>query len=147
MSDLRSEAAQLLDVLADRLAAIKHSAAAAEAAAIADDAARPAAGELCPTCGADPGQSSCTGCPLCAAMAALRGERPELSAQLVDGALSIVSGLRSLIGDLPADSADGSRQDQTTAPSNDATTDTPAAQHRGRSAPAGQRTAERIDIR
>ncbi|MGI8415970.1 MAG: hypothetical protein ACR2P2_07105, partial [Nakamurella sp.] len=88
-----------------------------------------------------------TGCPLCAAMAALRGEHPELTAQLVDSALSIVSVLRSLVGDLPADSADGGRQAQTTAPSNDTTTDTPAAQHRGRSAPAGQGTAERIDIR
>lgn len=79
-------------------------------------------------------------------MAALRGERPELIARLVDSALSIVSGLRSLIGDLPANPA-GGQHNQATAPSNGTVTDTPAAQHGGRSAPAGQRTAERIDIR
>ncbi|MDQ2848526.1 MAG: hypothetical protein M3Y77_19770, partial [Actinomycetota bacterium] len=109
-------------------------------------AAPAAAGQPCRSCGAAPGQSSCTGCPLCAAMAALRGERPELTARLVDGALSIVSGLRSLIGDLPANPAGGGHE-QTTAPWNGTNTDTPAAQHGGRSAPAGQRTAERIDIR
>ncbi|MDQ6657558.1 MAG: hypothetical protein M3Z00_04920 [Actinomycetota bacterium] len=152
MSDLRSEAVQLLDVLADRLAAIQVGAAAAAVAddvgrCSGDDAVSSAAGEPCRSCGADPRQSSCTGCPFCAAMAVLRGERPELTARLVDSALSIVGGLRSLIGDPPANAAGGGQHDHTTAPSNGTTTDTPAAQRGGRSGPAGQRTAERIDIR
>lgn len=159
MSDLRSEAAQLLDVLADRLAAIKQhtgepaAAAAAEdpgeptAAPAADDAAAPAAGQRCPTSHADPQQPSCAGCPLCAAIAALRGERPELTARLVDGALSFVSGLRSLIRDLPVESEDGDRRDQPTGTSSATTAENPAAQDRERSAGVGQRVAERIDIR
>jgi len=50
----------------------------------------------CPECGAIPG-ASCTACPLCRFLAVLRGERPEATARLVDGALLIVRTLRSLL--------------------------------------------------
>ena len=50
----------------------------------------------CPECGSIPG-ASCTACPLCRFLAVLRGERPEATAKLVDGALLIVRTLRSLL--------------------------------------------------
>lgn len=54
----------------------------------------------CPECGSVPG-ASCTACPLCRFMALLRGERPEATAKLVDGALMIIRTLRSLVPDPP----------------------------------------------
>ncbi len=54
----------------------------------------------CPECGSVPG-ASCTACPLCRFMALLRGERPEATARLVDGALMIIRTLRSLVPDPP----------------------------------------------
>ena len=45
--------------------------------------------------------ASCTACPLCRFLAMLRGERPETTAKLVDGALLIVRALRSLIPEAP----------------------------------------------
>ena len=45
--------------------------------------------------------ASCTACPLCRFMALLRGERPEATARLVDGALMIIRTLRSLVPDPP----------------------------------------------
>jgi len=53
-------------------------------------------GGRCPECGSIPG-ASCTACPLCRFLAVLRGERPEATARLVDGALLIVRTLRSLL--------------------------------------------------
>ena len=55
-------------------------------------------GAICPECGSVPG-ASCTACPLCRFMALLRGERPEATAKLVDGALMIIRTLRSLVPD------------------------------------------------
>ncbi|WP_420124051.1 hypothetical protein, partial [Nakamurella sp.] len=55
----------------------------------------------CPECGSLPG-ASCTACPLCRFLAMLRGERPETTAKLVDGALLIVRALRSMIPEAPA---------------------------------------------
>jgi len=52
----------------------------------------------CPECGSIPG-ASCTACPVCRFLAVLRGERPEATAKLVDGALLIVRTLRSLLPD------------------------------------------------
>ena len=109
---LALEAALLLDVVADRLTSIKVSteAAGAPAAGEAPDPQNPtqttasgttAAGTgRCPECGSVPG-ASCTACPLCRFMALLRGERPEATARLVDGALMIIRTLRSLVPDPP----------------------------------------------
>lgn len=61
----------------------------------------------CPECGSVPG-ASCTACPLCRFLAVLRGERPEATARLVDGALLIVRTLRSLLPEAePAAAATG----------------------------------------
>jgi hypothetical protein len=54
----------------------------------------------CPECGSIPG-ASCTACPLCRFLALLRGERPEATAKLVDGALMIIRTLRSLVPEQP----------------------------------------------
>ena len=40
--------------------------------------------EPCPECGTVPG-AACTGCPVCRLIAAVRGERPEVTARVVDG--------------------------------------------------------------
>lgn len=112
---LAQEAALLLDVVADRLQAMKPAdgAAAPDGRANApntDDAAEPRtehtvpAGARCPECGSVQG-AYCTACPLCRFIALLRGERPEATARLVDGALLIVRTLRSLVPD-PAGYAD-----------------------------------------
>lgn len=105
---LALEAALLLDVVADRLAALRP-----DATGVAPTPqpprtdGRPGPGrppgpdEACPECGAVPG-ASCTACPLCRLLAVLRGERPESTAKLVDGALLIVRTLRSMIPDIPA---------------------------------------------
>lgn len=94
---LAQEAALLLDVMADRLTSIKPG--------DPDGDVRPAtqtgpAAGRCPECGAVP-DAPCTACPLCRFLAVLRGERPEATARLVDGALLIVRTLRSLIPDAP----------------------------------------------
>jgi hypothetical protein len=112
--DLRTEAAELLDVLVERLAASRRMldlappqatppaeetpAATEEQVATGSDAS----GSVCPTCGHDSNRASCTGCPLCALLAMLRGEKPELTAKLVDGALTALQAVRGLLGDLPA---------------------------------------------
>ena len=57
----------------------------------------------CPECGSVPG-AYCTACPLCRFMALLRGERPEATARLVDGALMIIRTLRSMVPE-PGDPA------------------------------------------
>lgn len=131
---LALEAALLLDVVADRLESMKSApdpgsatgeqapgeqAAGAQAAAGPTGAAGPDGGDQseaagshagatarCPECGSVPG-ASCTACPLCRFMALLRGERPEATARLVDGALMIIRTLRSLVPDAPAAGATG----------------------------------------
>jgi hypothetical protein len=113
------EAALLLDVVADRLTALMPgppgpgpgpaSAAAGGPtpdAATTDEPAGSGPGRplgpdgRCPECGSVPG-ASCTACPLCRFLAMLRGERPETTAKLVDGALLIVRALRSMIPEAP----------------------------------------------
>ncbi len=88
----------LLDVVADRLSSMKPAEGAGE------EAAEPSG--RCPECGSVPG-ASCTACPLCRFVAVLRGERPEATARLVDGALLIVRTLRSLIPEADGGAADG----------------------------------------
>ncbi|MEP6561046.1 MAG: hypothetical protein ABJD68_08220 [Nakamurella sp.] len=130
---LAQEAAMLLDVVADRLEAMKRApaaqrtnadtaaaeqgAAAGGQAAAADDDAMPGdatdaeaasaapanSASACPECGSVPG-AYCTACPLCRFMALLRGERPEATARLVDGALMIIRTLRSMVPE-PGESA------------------------------------------
>jgi hypothetical protein len=151
---LALEAALLLDVVADRLSSMKASTQAA--APTAEDgepdvhggpaaAATPgtttggtansgngaagsatAADGRCPECGSVPG-ASCTACPLCRFMALLRGERPEATARLVDGALMIIRTLRSLVPDPP---------DPAAAQPTGAGAQQQGQQHSGQSAPA-----------
>ena len=85
---LATEAALLLDAVADRLTGLRP-----DDADAGDEGAEPA---RCPECGTVPG-APCTACPLCRFLALLRGERPETTARFVDGALLIVRGLRSLL--------------------------------------------------
>lgn len=113
---LALEAALLLDVVADRLESMKGAPGTPVPAADGDDAGGAGAGQQeattagpaarCPECGSVPG-ASCTACPLCRFMALLRGERPEATAKLVDGALLIIRTLRSLVPDPPAAGAPG----------------------------------------
>ena len=67
-----------------------------DATATAEPVAAAASDGRCPECGATPG-GYCTACPLCRFMALLRGERPEATARLVDGALMIIRTLRSMV--------------------------------------------------
>ena len=121
---LAQEAAQLLDVVADRLSSMKpgedsdnttgdsatggsttggSTTGGSTTGGSTTGAGAPTAQGGCPECGAQ-ADASCTACPLCRLLAVLRGERPEATARLVDGALLIVRTLRSLIGeqgDLP----------------------------------------------
>ncbi len=108
---LALEAALLLDVVADRLESMKQRTeaspdpAASQSAGDGDSAAdgdTPTLGVdgRCPECGSIPG-ASCTACPLCRFLALLRGERPEATAKLVDGALMIIRTLRSLVPEQP----------------------------------------------
>ena len=98
---LAQEAAMLLDVVADRLTSMKPADGPSEKTAGATD--------RCPECGSIPG-AECTACPLCRFVAVLRGERPEATARLVDGALLIVRTLRTLIAD-PEEAAEAPRPD------------------------------------
>ena len=122
---LTLEAALLLDVVADRLTSMKGSTTAGGSpgpgAAADDDPGSQSQSEIsgaasgrCPECGSVPG-ASCTACPLCRFMALLRGERPEATAKLVDGALMIIRTLRSLVPD-PPDPASHPQSDQPTPP-------------------------------
>lgn len=131
MSDLRTEAALLLDVLADRLTALRNATGADVGATTSDQAGSPTAergrgdhspppedplrlsadlptgsATPCATCGRGPAETTGaarSGCPLCALLAVLRGERPDVAAGLLDGALKGVIGLRMLLGQPPAD--------------------------------------------
>lgn len=99
----------LLDVVADRLTAMRPEAGDPTGSAASRTGGPSAGGPdgrplgpdgRCPECGSVPG-ASCTACPLCRFLAMLRGERPETTARLVDGALLIVRALRSMIPDAP----------------------------------------------
>jgi hypothetical protein len=148
MSELRGEATQLLDVLVERLSVAQQLLGArptdeptsgttgstdpGSAAAEPDPAApasAPADSPVCPTGGHDARQASCSGCPLCALLSMLRGDRPELTAKLVDGALTALQGIRALLAEpvAPSERAD------------------PAVDTE--SGPAAAPAAERIDIR
>jgi len=50
--------------------------------------------------------SSCASCPICALLAVLRGERPELAVTLADHASGVVAALRTVM----EESADGPAQ-------------------------------------
>jgi len=55
--------------------------------------------------GAEPatGPSSCASCPVCALLAALRGERPELAVRLAEQATGLATALRAILEeDAPA---------------------------------------------
>ena len=113
---LALEAALLLDVVADRLESMKEQTSTSpgasqgtagntegEQAGATGHGPSPTLGidGRCPECGSIPG-ASCTACPLCRFLALLRGERPEATAKLVDGALMIIRTLRSLVPDQPS---------------------------------------------
>ena len=107
---LATEAALLLDVVADRLESMKVTAATAPQAAPVDETGR------CPECGSVPGGAACTACPLCRFMALMRGERPEATARLVDGALMIIRTLRSMVPDPPEQASSTSASPTPTPP-------------------------------
>ena len=90
---LTSEAALLLDALALRLAAAQAGRTEAR-----PPEPRPTP---CPECGqvAGPESASCPGCPLCRLLSVVRGERPEVTATLVDAAALFVSALRAALPD------------------------------------------------
>ncbi|GAA2895640.1 hypothetical protein GCM10010472_62790 [Pseudonocardia halophobica] len=51
--------------------------------------------------------SSCASCPVCALLAVLRGERPELAARLAEHAAGLLTVLRALVEELPDPAAEG----------------------------------------
>lgn len=165
MNDLRTEAAMLLDLLTERLSVLQQvadhqvevgRAAAASAPAPAGSPDAVPVGGVCAACGHDPSAVSCTGCPICALLAMVRGERPELTARLLDGARTTLIGLRSLLGDIPptgtTPAGDAAGEAAVgTSPAADAAGDTaadqPAADDPTGTAPPSRRPAERIEIR
>lgn len=105
---LAAEAGLLLDVLAERLAALQPTLrpAVPDGPGAPPDPSTPAgaAPDATPAAGHPPAGPACTtGCPFCQVLAVVRGERPETAARLVDGALVVVRGLRSLLDHSPAD--------------------------------------------
>lgn len=170
MSDLRTEAGLLLDVLADRLTALKNAtstdltgptndrAGSATPEQRSKDAAaphqhpsrldaEPPAGVPgpCRACGHDPAGAVCPGCPLCALLAVLRGGRPDVAAGafdgVLDGALKAVIGVRMLLGEPPADPTAGRPDDQNLPQLAD-----PGPRGSGWAAAVPRRPAERIHI-
>ena len=107
MSELRTQARLLLQTVEDRLVEWRSlvptgvAATAPTAATAAPGSGSPA---LAPPEHADhvdhaaPGN----GCPLCTLLAVLRGERPELTAALLDGAMTALQVARSLVSQEPA---------------------------------------------
>ncbi len=100
----------------------------------------------CGHCGHDPARPVvCTSCPVCALIAVLRGERPETTARLVDGALAVVQSLRALLPAIPAPADNGSDADESAGRD-------PATRNAGVRDPTAHRIAEatphleRIDI-
>ncbi|MCE0764496.1 hypothetical protein LWC35_16495 [Pseudonocardia kujensis] len=51
--------------------------------------------------------SSCASCPVCALLAVLRGERPELAVRLSEHAAGLLTMLRALVEELPDPAAQG----------------------------------------
>ncbi|GAA2012122.1 hypothetical protein JL107_06510 [Nakamurella flavida] len=100
---LAAEAGLLLDVLAERLAALQPTArpAVPDGPGATPDPSTPAG--TAPDATPAAGPACTTGCPFCQVLAVVRGERPETAARLVDGALVVVRGLRSLLDHSPAD--------------------------------------------
>ena len=95
----------------------------------------------CPECGSVPG-AYCTACPLCRFIALLRGERPEATARLVDGALMIIRTLRSLVPE-PGDPAAAHQHPHTHGQHHPPTTQPPYPAH----PPPARRTGlEHINI-
>ena len=169
------EAVQLLDAITDRLAAAQQRlgersggdeapGADTEAtgrndgdeACAADRAATTATGP-CPRCGHDPvndqqspNAQSCTSCPICAAQAMLRGERPEAMARLIDGALAVLHVLRGVVAGAtrPAAGAAGETADGDASGNAERSDEEPAAGDRAvaRDAEAPS-SVVRIDIR
>jgi hypothetical protein len=97
VGSLGAEAALLLDAIAGRLEALRPTGAQGPDDR-APDPAPTWAPTGCPQCGHDPSATvTCTACPLCRLLAVLRGERPETTARLVEGALVVVQSLRALL--------------------------------------------------
>jgi hypothetical protein len=62
------------------------------------DASAPRGGTDAETTGAgDPAAATCAGCPVCAVLALLRGERPELAARLAEQASGLLTVLRAAL--------------------------------------------------
>ena len=87
---LLTEARLLLDAVAARLTPI----------AAAVEQAEPVEAQVCAECGHD-GLAACTSCPICKLMTVVRGERPEVTAKLAEGAIQLIGTLRLLLGDKP----------------------------------------------
>lgn len=105
MTDLRTEAALLTDVVLERLSALRGAPAHRTAAEAGVGGVVGGAGvdPACATCGHDGRRADCAGCPVCAVLAVLRGDRPELTVALLDGAITAVTSLRTLLeGTAPA---------------------------------------------
>ncbi|GAA4546078.1 hypothetical protein [Pseudonocardia xishanensis] len=64
----------------------------------------------------EPAPSSCVSCPVCALLAVLRGERPELAVTLADHAAGVVAALRTLMEEVPERPAEGGSDVGTHAP-------------------------------
>lgn len=151
---LAGEAAQLLDVVAERLTAIRDRSPAGDGEsgpAQADAASGDEPAGRCPECGHDPAAlSTCTACPLCKLLALLRGERPEATARLVDGALALVQVLRGLVPE-PGGATPQATSPQQTSADDAVEFDDTTGESGGDAAPAGGASPagglERIDIR
>lgn len=110
MSELRTEALLLLEAIQAQLAGVRgpvpeQGAGPDTDSATSDSGSAGSSGDqaaaTCPQCAAvlptAPAQSSCPGCPVCTVLAVLRGERPELAATLLDGAISMLGLLRGAL--------------------------------------------------
>lgn len=88
---LLAEARLLLEAVAARLEPLTAPADQPE-----DATATPVADPACTECGHDPAVG-CTSCPICKLLSVVRGERPELTGRLAEGALQVIGGLRTLL--------------------------------------------------
>lgn len=105
MSELRTEARALLETLEAKVVALREQVPADPASSDGADRAVP----TCGSCGAQvPAAQTCSGCPWCSTAALLRGERPELATRLLDGALTAIALVRSLL----VENQDGAGQHQ-----------------------------------
>ncbi|MEJ7649202.1 MAG: hypothetical protein WKF57_09240 [Nakamurella sp.] len=120
MSELRTEARLLLQTVEDRLLEWRSLIPATDPAAPATDPAAPATDPAAQGTGptarvTDPAGSAgsagdhpaaahaehqgTAGCPLCTVLAVVRGERPELAAALLDGAVTALQLVRTLVSE------------------------------------------------